>query len=210
MGLVNNSFFPLFALLAFVAVVLLIEALYMIWNSYKGPEAKKIEQRLRALSASSDTSARAAVLKNRMLSEVPAIDRLLLAHAARSHARPAAVAIRSRLDGREVVIRVAAIHRCPLCGVFVRASRPADTHGGDAWRRAPAVSLCAVETPPALAPYGATAARRAGPDRPRDARGPRIAIGIADGRRRNGGSDWPASFGSRTTKSTSAFPCSRP
>jgi len=79
MGLVNNSFFPLFALLAFVAVVLLIEALYMIWNSYKGPEAKKIEQRLRALSASFDTSARAAVLKNRMLSEVPAIDRLLLA-----------------------------------------------------------------------------------------------------------------------------------
>ena len=79
MDLVNNSFFPLFALLAFVAVVLLFEALYMIWNSYKGPEAKKIEQRLRALSASSDTSARAAVLKNRMLSEVPAIDRLLLA-----------------------------------------------------------------------------------------------------------------------------------
>ena len=79
MGFVTNSFFPLFALLAFVAVVLLIEALYMIWNSYKGPEAKKIEQRLRALSAGSDTSARAAVLKNRMLSEVPAIDRLLFA-----------------------------------------------------------------------------------------------------------------------------------
>ena len=79
MGLVNSSFFPLFALLAFVAVVLLLEALYTIWNSYKGPEAKKIEQRLRALSASFDTSARAAVLKNRMLSEVPAIDRLLLA-----------------------------------------------------------------------------------------------------------------------------------
>jgi tight adherence protein B len=79
MDLVNNSFFPLFALLAFVAVVLLFEALYMMWNSYKGPEAKKIEQRLRALSASFDTSARAAVLKNRLLSDVPAIDRLLLA-----------------------------------------------------------------------------------------------------------------------------------
>jgi tight adherence protein B len=79
MGLANNNFFPLFALLAFVAVVLLLEALYMLWNSYRGPEAKKIEQRLRALSASFDTSARAAVLKERMLSEVPAIDRLLLA-----------------------------------------------------------------------------------------------------------------------------------
>jgi tight adherence protein B len=79
MSLLSNSFFPLFALLSFMAIVLLVEALYMIWNAYKGPEAKKIEQRLRALSASSDKSARAAVLKHRMLSEVPAIDRLLLA-----------------------------------------------------------------------------------------------------------------------------------
>ena len=76
--LLNNSFFPIFAIMAFVAVVLLVEGLYMMWHSYKGPEAKKIEQRLRALSASSDSSERAAVLKNRMLSEVPAIERLLL------------------------------------------------------------------------------------------------------------------------------------
>jgi len=74
----NNSFFPLFAIMAFVAVVLMVEALHMMWNSYRGPEAKKIEQRLRALSASADTSERAAVLKNRMLSEVPAVDRLLM------------------------------------------------------------------------------------------------------------------------------------
>lgn len=76
--LLTNSFFPLFAIMAFIAVVLLLEGLYMMWNSYKGPEATKIEQRLRALSASSDSSERAAVLKNRMLSEVPAIERLLL------------------------------------------------------------------------------------------------------------------------------------
>ena len=79
MSLLNNSFFPLFAIMAFVAVVLTIEALHMIWNSYRGPEAKKIEQRLRALSGSADTSAKSAVLKNRMLSEVPAVDRLLMA-----------------------------------------------------------------------------------------------------------------------------------
>lgn len=78
MNLLNNSFFPVFAIMAFVAVVLLFEALYLMWNSYKGPEAKKIEQRLKALSASADTSARATVLKNRMLSEVPAIERILL------------------------------------------------------------------------------------------------------------------------------------
>ena len=77
-NLLTTSFFPIFAIMAFIAVVLLMEALYMMWNSYKGPEAKKIEQRLRALSASSDSSERASVLKNRMLSEVPAIERLLL------------------------------------------------------------------------------------------------------------------------------------
>src|SRR4051794_33010375 len=78
MRFISTSFFPLFAVLAFVAVVLLLEALYLLWNSYRGPEAKKIEQRLRALSASFDSSARASVLKGRLLSEVPAIDRLLL------------------------------------------------------------------------------------------------------------------------------------
>jgi tight adherence protein B len=77
-NLIANSFFPFFTVLAFLAVVLLIEGLYMMWNSYKGPEAKKIGQRLRALSASSDSSERAAVLKNRMLSDTPALERLLL------------------------------------------------------------------------------------------------------------------------------------
>jgi tight adherence protein B len=77
-NLLTGGFFPIFTIMAFVAVVLLLEGLYMIWNSYKGPEAKKIEQRLRALSAGSDSTERASVLKNRMLSEVPAIERLLL------------------------------------------------------------------------------------------------------------------------------------
>lgn len=77
-NLLANNFFPIFAVIAFVAVVLLIEGLYMMWNSYKGPEARKIEQRLRALSASLDHSERAAVLKNRLLSEVPAMEKFLL------------------------------------------------------------------------------------------------------------------------------------
>jgi tight adherence protein B len=73
-----NGFFPIFSLLAFIAVVLLAEALFMMWNSYKGPAAKRVEKRLRALSASSDTSEQAAVLKNRLLSEVPFLERLLI------------------------------------------------------------------------------------------------------------------------------------
>lgn len=78
-NLFYNAFFPIFAVVAFVAVVLFAEALYLIWNTYKGPEAKKVEQRLRALSASADRTARTAVLKTRLLSEVPAIERVLLA-----------------------------------------------------------------------------------------------------------------------------------
>ncbi|MEY4883726.1 MAG: hypothetical protein RIS34_1580 [Pseudomonadota bacterium] len=78
-NLFDNAFFPIFAVVAFVAVVLFAEALYLIWNTYKGPEAKKVEQRLRALSASADSTDRSAVLKTRLLSEVPAIERLLLA-----------------------------------------------------------------------------------------------------------------------------------
>ena len=77
-NLLANSFFPIFAVIAFIAVVLLVEGLYMMWNSYKGPEATKIEKRLRALSAGSDSSESSAVLKNRMLSDTPAIERLLL------------------------------------------------------------------------------------------------------------------------------------
>jgi tight adherence protein B len=77
-NLLTGGFFPIFTIMAFIAVVLLLEGLYLIWNSYKGPEAKKIERRLRALSAGSDSTERASVLRNRMLSEVPAIERLLL------------------------------------------------------------------------------------------------------------------------------------
>ena len=77
-NLLTGGFFPIFTIMAFIAVVLMLEGLYLIWNSYKGPEAKKIEQRLRALSAGSDSTERASVLKNRMLSQVPAIERLLL------------------------------------------------------------------------------------------------------------------------------------
>jgi tight adherence protein B len=77
-SLLSSSFFPLFAIVAFVAVVLFVLALYMMWDSYKGPEAQKIGQRLRALSAGSDSSERAVVLKNRMLSDTREIERLLL------------------------------------------------------------------------------------------------------------------------------------
>ena len=66
------------SVLVFIAVMLLLESFYSIWKSYKGPNAKKIETRLQALSASHDNSQQTQLLKQRMLSEVPAIERFLL------------------------------------------------------------------------------------------------------------------------------------
>jgi tight adherence protein B len=76
--LLNNAFFPIFAVVAFVAVVLFAEALYLMWNTYRGPEARKIEQRLRTLSAGAGRAEMAAVLKNRTLSSNPIFARLFL------------------------------------------------------------------------------------------------------------------------------------
>lgn len=64
--------------LTFLAVVLLLGALNSLWQTYKGASAKKIEKRLRTLEASYDTSAQSALLKERMFSQVPVIERLLL------------------------------------------------------------------------------------------------------------------------------------
>ena len=75
---IGGNAFLIIAVLVFVTVLLLLEGLYLLWRNYKGPEAKKIEKRLRALSASVDTTAQAQLLKQRMLSEVPFLERLLL------------------------------------------------------------------------------------------------------------------------------------
>lgn len=64
--------------LVFVTVLLMIEGLYLLWRSYKGPEARKIEKRLQAFSAAIDRTPQAHLVKERMLSEVPWLQRMLL------------------------------------------------------------------------------------------------------------------------------------
>jgi tight adherence protein B len=76
-GLLGNLLY-LFLVLAFVAVVLLVEGLYLTWNAYQGPEAKRIEQRLRAISAGAVTGTEASILKQRLLSQMPQLQRWLL------------------------------------------------------------------------------------------------------------------------------------
>jgi tight adherence protein B len=69
---------PVLAVLVFIAVVLLFEGLYLMWKAHKGPQAKKIQLRLKALSAASDSSDQSHLLRERMMSELPPFQRFLL------------------------------------------------------------------------------------------------------------------------------------
>lgn len=73
-----DYFYYLFVILAFIAVVLFLEGTYLAWNAYKGPEAKRIERRLHAMSAGAHEDGELSIVKKRLLSETPAVDRLLL------------------------------------------------------------------------------------------------------------------------------------
>ena len=81
MDMIANLFgnlLAIFVVLAFIATVLLLEGLYLTWSAYKGPEAKRIEQRLRAMSAGVSSTTEASILKQRLLSEAPSLQRWLL------------------------------------------------------------------------------------------------------------------------------------
>ncbi|MDO8775843.1 MAG: type II secretion system F family protein [Burkholderiaceae bacterium] len=69
----------LFATLIFVAVVLLIEGVYLTWNSSKGPEAERVSRRLRVMSAGGKGDEQSiSIIKERLLSKTPTMQRLLL------------------------------------------------------------------------------------------------------------------------------------
>lgn len=73
-----NYLYYLFIVLGFLAVVLFLEGLYVAWNSYSGPEAKRIEKRLRAMSADAADTQNPIFIKQRLLSKIAAIESLLL------------------------------------------------------------------------------------------------------------------------------------
>ena len=75
---IGGNAFLVMSVLVFIAVLLLLEGGYLLWKTYKGPEARKIETRIRAISASLDKSRQTQLLKQRMLSEVPILERFLL------------------------------------------------------------------------------------------------------------------------------------
>lgn len=66
-----------FLILGFLAVAGFLEGVFLAWNAYRGPEAKRIERRLKAMSAGAE-SAETPLLKKRLLSEMPFMQTLLL------------------------------------------------------------------------------------------------------------------------------------
>jgi len=72
----TNSFLVI-SVLVFIAVVLLLESLYLMWSSYRGTDAKRLRQRLQSIAGEHDNAAQAQLLKQRTLSEVPILQRML-------------------------------------------------------------------------------------------------------------------------------------
>ena len=73
-----DYFYYLFVILGFIAVVLFLEGAYLAWSAYRGPEAKRIERRLRAMSAGAHEGGELSIIKKRLLADTPELDRLLL------------------------------------------------------------------------------------------------------------------------------------
>lgn len=67
-----------FILAVFVAVVLGIEGAFMWWSARRGPEAMRMERRLRAASAGGHGLEQMSILKQRLLSRSEGMQRLLL------------------------------------------------------------------------------------------------------------------------------------
>ncbi len=67
----------LFVIALFIAVVFLLEGLYMSWNASRGPVAKRIAQRLKLMSDQGKSGENPHLLKQRVLSKLPALQRLL-------------------------------------------------------------------------------------------------------------------------------------
>jgi tight adherence protein B len=68
-----------FSVLGFVAIVLLIESAYLFWNSRHGPVVKRMDARIRAMSAGGHVgNEQMSILKQRLLSESPGLTRVLM------------------------------------------------------------------------------------------------------------------------------------
>lgn len=71
--LMGNNFLVLLVL-TFVAILLLLESAYLAWKSYRGPEARRINDRVRSISAAAEPT---SVLRHRATAVGSPIDRIV-------------------------------------------------------------------------------------------------------------------------------------
>jgi hypothetical protein len=64
--------------LVFVTVLLMIEGLYLLWRSYKGPRGAQDREAAAGVFRGGDRTPQAHLVKERMLSDVPWMQRMLL------------------------------------------------------------------------------------------------------------------------------------
>lgn len=70
--------YSLFVVFGFLAVVLLLEGTYVWWSDTRSPEVKRVQHRLRVMVAGEHDDADVSLLKQRLLSTIPGMQRLLL------------------------------------------------------------------------------------------------------------------------------------
>jgi tight adherence protein B len=70
--------YALFVVAGFLAVVLLLEGLSMLWNDTSSPEIKRIKRRLRVMTIGQHRESDVVFLKQRLLSMTPGVQRALL------------------------------------------------------------------------------------------------------------------------------------
>jgi len=70
--------FSLVLIVAFLAVVLLLEGLFLVWMDSRSPEVKRIKQRLHMVSSGPSEQVNVSLFKQRVLSHSPAVQAILL------------------------------------------------------------------------------------------------------------------------------------
>lgn len=70
--------YALFIVFGFLAVVLLLEGAFQLWSDTRSPEVRRIQRRLRVMAVGQHGEDEVSLLKQRVLSTTPAVQRLLL------------------------------------------------------------------------------------------------------------------------------------
>lgn len=69
--------YALFVVVGFLAVVVLLEGVFLLWNDTRSPELRRIQQRLHMMATGERGFAMASLSKERVLSDLPELHKLL-------------------------------------------------------------------------------------------------------------------------------------